>query len=120
MFILHSEIAKRTSGLYEQYAKPHVDTQDYKTLHEQSIKQPEVFWDKMAKDHLSFDRPYKTVLHGGFKDGDIQFFPEGSECAVPIHCQSCMMYVRLSDGGKCAPPEMRDIISVKKKLGLFE
>lgn len=81
-----SEIAKRTSGLYEQYAKPHVNTAAYKALHEQSIKQPEVFWDKMAKDHLSFDRPYKTVMHGGFEAGDIQFFPEGSEwCMVMLH-----------------------------------
>ncbi|KAK9900257.1 acetate--CoA ligase [Cystobasidium minutum MCA 4210] len=75
--VIH-EIAKRTSGLYEQYAKPHVNTAAYKALHEQSIKQPEVFWDKMAKDHLSFDRPYKTVMHGGFEAGDIQFFPEGT------------------------------------------
>jgi hypothetical protein len=33
----------------------------------------------MAKEHLDFQVPYKTVMHGGFKEGDTAFFPEGSE-----------------------------------------
>ena len=73
-----SEIAKRTSG-HKDYKKPHVGPEDYETMYKESITQPDKFFDRMAQEHLSFDRPYKTIMHGGFKDGDIAWFPEGSE-----------------------------------------
>lgn len=79
-----SEIAKRTSGKHDQYKKPHVGPEDYETLYKESITNPDKFFDRMAKEHLEFDRPYKTVMHGGFKDGDIAWFPEGSECCLMV------------------------------------
>lgn len=33
----------------------------------------------MAKETLSWYRPYETVKHGSFKDGDMTWFPEGGE-----------------------------------------
>lgn len=42
----------------------------------------------MAKEHLHFDRPYHTIMHGGFKDGDVAWFPEGSKLyplSAPCH-----------------------------------
>lgn len=75
-----SEIAKRTNGLLDHYKKPHVNTASYQELYKESITKPDEFFDRMAKEHLSFDRPYKTILHGGFKDGDIAWFPEGGAC----------------------------------------
>lgn len=83
MFV-HSDIAKRTSGLFSQYKVPHVDKESYDELYAQSISNPDKFFDRMAKEHLSFEKPYKTVLHGGFKDGDIQWFPEGSEFVILV------------------------------------
>ena len=77
-----SEIAKRTNGLLDHYKKPHVNTASYQELYKESITKPDEFFDRMAKEHLSFDRPYKTILHGGFKDGDIAWFPEGGASAA--------------------------------------
>merc|ERR1711990_1378465 len=33
--------------------------------------------DKMAKETLSWYRPYQTVKHGSFTEGDMTWFPEG-------------------------------------------
>jgi len=57
--------------------KPHVDAAGYEKLYNQSIKQPEVFWDNMAREHLDWITPYKTVKSGGFDFGDMAWFPEG-------------------------------------------
>ena len=76
----HSEIAHRTSGKpHPTHKKPHVDKSRYQELYEESIKQPHKFWDKMAKEHLHFHRPYHTVRHGGFQEGDIAWFVEGGK-----------------------------------------
>jgi len=75
--VIH-EIAKRTNGLLpDKYKVPHVNADSYDTMYEESIKQPEKFFDRMAKEHLSFARPYQTVMHGGFTHGDTAWFPEG-------------------------------------------
>lgn len=74
--IMH-EIAHRTNGKSGKHKIPHVDEDKYLSMYKESIEKPEVFFDKMAKEHLHFHVPYQTVKHGGFKDGDIAWFPEG-------------------------------------------
>jgi acetyl-CoA synthetase len=38
----------------------------------------------MAKEHLHFQIPYQTVLHGGFEHGDVAWFPEGGQSAASL------------------------------------
>jgi len=55
----------------------HINKVEYDKLYKESIEQPVKFWDKMAKDHLYFHRPYSTVMSGGFEFGDMAWFVEG-------------------------------------------
>lgn len=45
----------------------------------------------MAKEHLHFQIPYQTVLHGGFKDGDIAWFPEGGQSSASFTAHYIML-----------------------------
>jgi len=60
--------------------KPHVGPtiNEYRTLHAQTIGPgSDVWWEKVARETLHWDRPFKTVRSGGFEKGDIAWFPEG-------------------------------------------
>ncbi|GAA5891214.1 hypothetical protein JCM8208_002544 [Rhodotorula glutinis] len=67
-------ISKRNDG--DQHVT-HANADEYKALYKESVEQPEQFWDKMAKEHLYWHRPYSTVTAGSFTAGDVQWFPEG-------------------------------------------
>ncbi|KAK4057085.1 acetyl-coenzyme A synthetase 2 [Microbotryomycetes sp. JL221] len=71
------EIAARTAGKDSSRPKPHAHTQEYERLYKESIENTHDFWDKMAKEHLYWHRPYSTVQAGSFEAGDVQWFPEG-------------------------------------------
>lgn len=71
------EIPKRLQG-HGHHKKPHVNEESYKELYEESIKHPDKFFGRMANEMLTFQQPFKTVQHGGFKTGDIAWFPEGT------------------------------------------
>ncbi|CAI2181666.1 686_t:CDS:2 [Funneliformis geosporum] len=59
--------------------KPHVDSiEKYKQLYEESIKDPQTFWGRNAKELLHWHKPFETVLTGsGFEYGDFAWFREG-------------------------------------------
>jgi acetyl-CoA synthetase len=57
--------------------KPHVDEATYKKDHETSIKNPDEFWNKLGREMISWDVPFRTVRAGGFINGDVAWFPEG-------------------------------------------
>ncbi|KAK6359426.1 acetyl-CoA synthetase [Orbilia brochopaga] len=58
--------------------KPHLSGIDeYKALYKQSIEDPEAFWGKLGNELLTWDTPFKTVLHGSLEFGDVSWFPEG-------------------------------------------
>ncbi|KAG8894116.1 acetyl-CoA synthetase [Tulasnella sp. 408] len=72
-------IAPRVQGK-DGRPKPHVGPglEDYKTFHAKTIgKESDEFWAQTARDLLHWDRPFSTVRAGGFKNGDIVWFPEG-------------------------------------------
>jgi acetyl-CoA synthetase len=71
------EISHRTNGKSDKHHKPHADTAEYEKLYKESIDHPAQFWDRMAKEHLYWHRPYSTVMAGSFEHGDVQWFPEG-------------------------------------------
>ncbi|KAK5944175.1 acetyl-coenzyme A synthetase 2 [Knufia obscura] len=58
--------------------KPHLkDVDEYKTLYEESIKDPDKFWGKMARELLTWHRDFQTVKSGSLANGDVAWFLEG-------------------------------------------
>ena len=64
----------------------HVEGMDaYKAMYARSIKDNEAFWGDMAKEMLTFSRPFNKVREGGFVDGDIRWFT-GGKLNVSYNC----------------------------------
>ncbi|KAK9472660.1 uncharacterized protein V1510DRAFT_416545 [Dipodascopsis tothii] len=58
---------------------PHIKSLDeYKTMYDQSINQPDLFWGNKANELISWMRPFKTVLSGSLDNGDVSWFNEGT------------------------------------------
>lgn len=53
------------------------DLDEYKTLYEESIRSPDVFWARMARQLLTFEKDFETTHTGSFENGDNAWFPEG-------------------------------------------
>ena len=50
---------------------------DYKKLYNQSVKNPTAFWSKIAKEQLTWFKPFKTVLKSDFAKAKNQWFVGG-------------------------------------------
>lgn len=50
---------------------------EYKTMYEESVTDPEGFWAKQARNLLHWDHDFNQVLSGGFEEGDITWFNGG-------------------------------------------
>lgn len=58
--------------------KPHLNGLDhYRELYKESIERPKVFWGKMARELLTWEKDFHTVHVGGFANGDNAWFLEG-------------------------------------------
>jgi acetyl-CoA synthetase len=53
------------------------DLDEYKKLHEESIRDPDTFWARMARELLTFDKDFQTTRSGSFTNGDVAWFVEG-------------------------------------------
>ena len=53
------------------------DLDEYKKLYDESIKNPDTFWARMARELLTFDRDFQTTHFGSFENGDNAWFVEG-------------------------------------------
>jgi acetyl-CoA synthetase len=53
------------------------DLDEYKTLYEESIRSPDTFWARMARQLLTFEKDFETTHTGSFENGDNAWFPEG-------------------------------------------
>ena len=62
------------------------DFDEYKSLYEESIKNPKKFWANQARDLLSWERDFQTVHTGSFENGDNAWFVEGRLNA----CYNCV------------------------------
>ncbi|KFY14106.1 hypothetical protein V492_02847 [Pseudogymnoascus sp. VKM F-4246] len=51
--------------------------EEYRVIYEKSIKDPESFWAVKARKLLDWERDFKTIHTGNFKDGDNAWFQEG-------------------------------------------
>ncbi|EFW98872.1 acetyl-coenzyme a synthetase [Grosmannia clavigera kw1407] len=62
----------------EHPSKPHLSGLDeYKTLYEESIRQPDQFWGRQARELLTWQRDFQTVRSGSLVNGDVAWFLEG-------------------------------------------
>lgn len=62
---------------------------EYRTLYEESIRSPDIFWAKQARELLSFSQDFHTTSIGSFAHGDSAWFLGGqlnaSFCCVDRH-----------------------------------
>ncbi|KAL1928000.1 hypothetical protein VTP01DRAFT_3405 [Rhizomucor pusillus] len=58
--------------------KPHVSSiEQYREMWQESVEQPEKFFGNLARELLTWFKPFNTVKHGSFEAGDIAWFLEG-------------------------------------------
>ena len=61
-------------------SEPHttlLDHGDFEQLYSLSIKDPDFFWGTLAKQFLTWEEPFKTVMDCDMAKGDIKWFTEG-------------------------------------------
>ncbi|KAF9815222.1 hypothetical protein IEO21_04739 [Rhodonia placenta] len=72
----HPIAPRLKNGLKQPHIGP--DIHAYRAFHEQTLgHESDKWWAKMARETISWDRPFHTVRAGGFETGDIVWFPEG-------------------------------------------
>ena len=63
----------------------HLDREKYEKLYKKSIDFPEEFWAEQAKELLSWEKSWKGVTQGDFKDASNEWFP-GAKLNVSYNC----------------------------------
>ncbi|KLJ05813.1 acetyl-coenzyme A synthetase [Blastomyces silverae] len=53
------------------------DLDEYKKLYEESIRDPDTFWARLARELITFERDFDTTRNGSFEGGDIAWFLGG-------------------------------------------
>jgi acetyl-CoA synthetase len=51
--------------------------EQYRKLYQESVKTPDRFWGRMAKQFLTWQKPFEQVLAGDFSEGNVAWFPGG-------------------------------------------
>ncbi|CAK7230852.1 acetyl-coenzyme A synthetase 2 [Sporothrix curviconia] len=51
--------------------------EEYETLYQESIREPEKFWGRQARELLTWQRDFQTVKSGSLENGDCAWFLEG-------------------------------------------
>ncbi|KAI8091452.1 acetyl-coenzyme A synthetase [Gilbertella persicaria] len=65
---------------------PFIDSMDkYKAMWKESVEQPDKFFANLARELLTWSKPFETVRHGSFEEGDVAWFLEG-ELNVAYNC----------------------------------
>jgi acetyl-CoA synthetase len=53
------------------------DLDEYKKLYEESIRDPDKFWGRLARELLTFEKDFTTVRNGSLANGDVSWFLGG-------------------------------------------
>ncbi|KAF7731538.1 acetyl-CoA synthetase [Apophysomyces ossiformis] len=62
----------------KQCPTPHINSLDkYKAMWKESVEQPDKFFGNLARELLTWSKPFTTVRHGSFEEGDVAWFLEG-------------------------------------------
>lgn len=67
---------------YKAYIK---NMHEYKNMYEESIKDPDNFWSKLAIEHVSWYKKWNKVQEYDFKKGNIKWF-DGAKLNVSYNC----------------------------------
>ena len=54
-----------------------INEKQYQSMYEESIHHPSTFWDKQAKQNITWSKPYTDVLKGDFNQLDVKWFVGG-------------------------------------------
>jgi acetyl-CoA synthetase len=65
--------------------KAHLSTTRYQNWYEQSIKDPESFWDEHARQYITWFEPWDKILSGGFDRLDVKWF-QGGKLNAAYNC----------------------------------
>ncbi|RKP34349.1 putative acetyl-CoA synthetase [Dimargaris cristalligena] len=69
-----------------QCPTPHITSMEqYRTMYDQSLNDPDTFWGNMARDLLHWSRPFTQITNGTFEDGDVSWFADG-ELNASVNC----------------------------------
>lgn len=59
-------------------SKPNLSgLEEYKKLYEESIRSPDTFWARLARELLTWEKDFQTTHIGSFANGDNAWFVEG-------------------------------------------
>ena len=61
----------------EAQSRAHIQKEEYETMYEASIEEPEQFWTKKAEEFISWFQPWETVMEQDFTKGKVRWFVEG-------------------------------------------
>ncbi|OMJ29069.1 Acetyl-coenzyme A synthetase [Smittium culicis] len=59
--------------------------EQYKTLYNQSINEPDIFWAERASELIEFTKPYEKVHSGSLEQGNVEWFI-GGELNISYNC----------------------------------
>ncbi|EPY51373.1 acetyl-CoA ligase [Schizosaccharomyces cryophilus OY26] len=58
--------------------KPNLSSmEEYKSMYEQSIRDPTTFWGNMAREMIHWQKPFETVKQGSIENADAAWFTDG-------------------------------------------
>ncbi|EIE83430.1 hypothetical protein G6F46_003585 [Rhizopus delemar] len=61
-----------------QCPTPYVSSMEqYRSMWKQSVEDPNTFFGNLARELLTWDKPFTTVSHGSFETGDVAWFLDG-------------------------------------------
>lgn len=66
-------------------AKAHLNEEQYKTMYQASINDPDVFWAEQAAEFLSWDKPWTKVREYDFTKGEAAWFT-GGKLNITYNC----------------------------------
>ena len=69
----------------ENFSSSHINEKQYNELYKQSIDSPNSFWDRMAKEHVSWYSEWEQVFSGEFSNGNVHWF-SGAKLNVSYNC----------------------------------
>ena len=62
-----------------------VTSDDYQTLYEQSINDPDTFWSEQARKNLTWFHDFQSIGMGSFRYGDVNWF-SGGKINISYNC----------------------------------
>jgi len=66
-------------------ANTNLTQEQYRSMYQQSLDNPAVFWGQQAKQHLDWYQPWHTVVDQDFSTGEVKWF-EGGKLNVSYNC----------------------------------